>query len=154
MSRPFVRAEPLQAGKLAAIVAVLVFAVGGYFRLIPGQQLAAFLLVTVSGLGLALVVTAETLLAGYRAIRTAESRSRRFDVRPAYTAVRAGEAVVALLAAGVFIVTIDALPDEPMAGPGAFGLLLFGVGLGLSILVASLVRTVVEYYSHRHGDPT
>lgn len=68
-----------------------------------------------------------------------------------YTAVGTGEAVIAILAAGVVVATIGTLPDEPMAGPGAIGLLFSGVVLGLLILGASLVRTITEYYYYRRN---
>lgn len=149
MSLQFARTKPFQAGKLAGIVGVLLFAAAGYFRLVPDRQLAAMLAVLVVGLGLAFLVAAETLLAGYRTLRVDGPLASRLTDRPLYAAVRAGEAAVAVLAAGLFLYTLGTLPDGPMPGPGAVGLLLYGFSLGLSVVGASLVRTLAEYYYHR-----
>lgn len=149
MSRQFARAKPLQAGKLATITAVLLFAAGATFGLIP-RGLDALLFTTVFSLGLTLVIVAETLRAGFRALRTDEPLGRRFADRPVYTAVRAGEAVIAILASSAFVVSFSVF--TPVAGPGAIGLLFVGVALGLLILGASLVRTLTEYYYHRRTD--
>lgn len=149
MSRQFLVAKPLQACKLAAVLGILVFSGLGFFRILPGQQLRVLLLVAFLGPVLALVVLAETLFAGYRVARSDDPPTDRLAARPAYTAVRAVEVVVTVLAAGTFVVLIGTLPDEPMAGPGAIGLLFVGVGLGLLALVAILARTLAEYVLHR-----
>lgn len=151
MARQFFAAKPLQASKLAAVLGTLVFAIVGFFRIVPDQQLAALLLVTFLGPALAIVVAAETLLAGYRAARADGPATARLNARPAYTVVRAGEAIIAVLAAGAFAAVIGTLPDEPIPAPAGVGLLLLGFGLGLLVLVASLVRTLAEYYFHRHS---
>ena len=146
MLRDFLAAKPLQACKLAAIAGVLLFGLAGFFGVIPGQQLGALLLVPAVSIALALVVIAETLVVGYRAVRAADPRADRLTVHPAYTVVRALEAAVAFLAAGGIVATIAALPDEPIPGPGAIGLLFVFVALGLLVLVTSLVRTLAAYY--------
>jgi len=149
MSRQFLAARPLQACKLAVVAGTLVFGLLGFFRLVPGQQLAALLVVPFVGLTLALVVTGETLIAGYRAARADESPTDRLTARPAYTVVRAVEAGVALLAAGGVVATVVTVPDEPLAGPGAIGLLFVVATLGLFILAATLVRVAAEYHYYR-----
>lgn len=159
MLRHFLATKPLKACKLAAIVGTLAFGLAGFFRIIPGQQLAALLLVPVVGVVLALVVTAEALVAGYRAAHADEPPTARLATRPAYTVVRAVEAVVAVLAAGGIVGTVATLPDEPIPGPGAIGLLFVFVGLGLAVLATSLLRTLTEcYYYYRRdraaGRPT
>lgn len=141
MSRTFLATRPLQAGKLAVVVGTLPFGLLGFFRLVPGQQLV--------GLLLALVVTGETLVAGYRAAPADESPTDRLTARPAYTVVRAVEAGVALLAAGGVVATVVTVPDEPVAGPGAIGLLFVVATLGLFILAATLVRVAAEYHYYR-----
>lgn len=151
MPRQFAAAKPLQAGKFAVVVGALVFGLLGFLRIIPGQQLAAFFLVIVLGLGLALVVAAETLFAAYRSVRADHPVTARLTARPAYTAVRGVELVVGVLAAGTFVVTLATLPGEDVPAPAAVGVLLFGVGLGLLVLGASLVRALTEYYYHRRG---
>lgn len=153
ISAHFLAAKPLQAGKLAAIVGVLAFGLLGFFRIIPGEQLSAMLAAPFVSLCLALVVVAETLVAGYRAVRADDSPTTRLRARPGYAVVRAVEAPVAILATAGVVGTIMAVPDGPMAGPGAIGLLFIVVGFGLLILGASLVRTLAEYYYYRRGRP-
>jgi len=149
MLRDFIAAKSLQACKLAVLVGTLAFGLVGFFRIVPGQQLGALLLAPFVGVVLALVVVAETLVAGYRAARADESPSAGLAARPVYTVVRALEVVAAVLAAGGIVGTVATLPDEPIPGPGAIGLLFVFAGLGLLVLVASLVRTLVEYYYYR-----
>lgn len=148
MSLQFARARPLQASKLAAIVATLLYAAGAITGAVPGG-LDALLFVIVLGLVLALLVAVETVVAGARALLAADPLVRRLADRRVYAAVRAGEATVALLAAGAFVVTFSTVTSEPLAGPGAIGPAFFGAGLGVLILGTSLVRTLAEYYHYR-----
>lgn len=149
MVRQFVAARPLQASKLGAVSAVLAFGVLGFFRIVPGQQLTALLLVPLASIVLALVVAAETLIAGYRTVSDGRSATERVRARPGYTVVRTVEAAAAILTVAGIAGLITAIPDEPMSGPGAIGLLFVMVALGLLALAATLVRTAVEYYDYR-----
>jgi sterol desaturase/sphingolipid hydroxylase (fatty acid hydroxylase superfamily) len=142
---------PLQAGKLAAIVLVLLFSAGVFFELVPAGSITALLVVPVLALGLALVVAAETAVAGYRTLRDGERLTDRLAARPTYSVVRAGEVVAALLPVVAFALVVAALPAGPMAGPGAIGLMFVVVGLALVVFGGSLVRTLAEYYYHRRG---
>jgi hypothetical protein len=146
MSPSFHRSEPVQAAKLASIVVTLVLATAGFVGLLPGQSVGSLFLVPLLALVLVAVVTAETLLWSYRALRSDDTPSDRLRNRPAYALVRAGEAGVAALAAGSFVFVLWSLPDGPMAGPGAIGLLFVVVGLGLLVVAGCLVRTLTEYY--------
>jgi len=148
---PFYSAKPLQAAKLVAVAGTLGFGVLGAYRVLPDQQLAALLTVPVVSLALALVVTAETLVAGYRLVRAGPAASDRLAARPAYTLVRGVEAVAAAFTVGGTVVVIERVPDGPMAGPGAMGLLFVVVGLGLAVMGGSLLRTLTEYYYHRRA---
>lgn len=152
MSLQFIRAKPVQACKLVAIVVTLLFAAGGVFGVIPNQGLNSLFLSILVGLGLALVITVETLLAGYRSIDTDDSPTDQVANRPMYRVVRAIEVVSVLVSAGGFIVLIGMLPEGQMAGPGAIGLLFIITGLALLVLVGSLIRTVTEYYNYRQND--
>lgn len=149
MSRHFVRARPLQASKLATTVVVLLYAAGVYFGIVPTRGITSLFIVPVLGFALVVVVLAETLLLGYRSLRTAESLSDRFGARPRYALVRGGEVLLAFLPAVAFVVIVERLPDGPMSGPGAIGLFFVVVGLGLLAIGGCLVRTLVEYYHHR-----
>lgn len=153
MSLQFVRDRPVQAAKLVAIVATLLFAVGGVFGVIPDQGLTSLFPIVLLSLGLLLVILVETLLAGYRSTRGRCSLADQFAEHRAYILVRAVELLGAIITAGGFVFLIVMLPDEAPAGPGAIGLLFILVGLGLVVLASSLLRTVTEYYYYRHTDP-
>lgn len=151
MSLQFVRAKPLQACKLAAIVVVLLFTGGVLSGFVPGRGPTSLFLVPVLALAVAVAVAAETLLAGYRSARTGGSPTDRFAARPLYAVVRAGEVLLVVLSVGAFVFVVSSLPDGPMAGPGAIGLWFLVVGLGLLVLAGSLVRTLTEYYYQRRS---
>lgn len=151
MSLQFARAKPLQACKLAAIVAVLLFSAGVVSGVVPSRGPTSLLLVPLLAFALAAAVAAEALLAGYRAVRAGGPLTARLADRPAYGVVRAGEVLLAVLSVGAFALVVAALPDGPMAGPGAIGLWFLVVGLGLLVLAGSLVRTLTEYYFQRRS---
>lgn len=152
MSRQFIRAKPLQACKLIGIVATLIFSVGVFSELISDPDVITLFLIPLLGLGLAIAIDAETLIVGYRSLRSGGPQKDLLADRPVYNIVRAVEVFLTILAVGIFMFIIAALPDGPMAGPGAIGLWFIMVGLGLLILGGSLVRTLTEYYYHRHRD--
>ena len=151
MSTQFVRAEPLQACKLTAIVALLLYSTGVFFGVVPSQGITSLFLVPLLAFALALVVTAEALFTGFRSVHTDGSLTDRFTDRRVYVIVRAAEVVLAVLPVGVVVAIVAALPDGPMAGPGAIGLFFVLIGLGLLVLGGSLVRTVAEYYYYRQN---
>lgn len=149
MVRQFLRTQPLQACKLAAIIVVVSISVAVFGELVSNPNVMSLFLVPLLGLGLVLVIGVETLLASYRFIRSGESLTDRLLARPVYTLVRGVELVLALLGVGLFIAVIVALPPGPMAGPGAIGLWMITVGLGVLVVGGSLVRTFAEYYRYR-----
>lgn len=151
MSPSFVRSNPLQALKLGAVLGVLGFGVAGVAGLLPGRGLGSLLVLAFFPMGLAVLVAAEALHAGYRLARLDE-RGDRLRERPWYTAVRAIEVVVTILAPAAFYVLIVQIGGE-VAGPGAIGLLFVGIALGLVAFGGVLLRTLVEYYYHRRSDP-
>lgn len=147
MPSPFVRAKPLQALKLTAVIGVLAFAVAGFVGVLPGRELTGLLYLAFFPAILAVVVGAEALLAGYRLAR-ADDPAARLTARRGYTAVRAVELVGAIVAPGTFYALIVQIGGE-VAGPGAIGLLFIGSGLGLVAYGSVLLRTLAEYYYHR-----
>jgi len=66
MPSSFIRAEPLQAPKLTAVIGVLAFAFASIFGILPGQELTTLRYIAFFPIILALVVGAEALLAEYR----------------------------------------------------------------------------------------
>lgn len=156
MARSFVATKPLQAAKLGAVLLTIVFAIGGFFRLfspVPSPfvdwQLTALLLVPFLSLLLVLVVTLETVVAGYRIVRADDRWIARLTARPTYTIVRGVEATIALLGTVAMYSALTTLADGPIPAPAGVGLALIFFALGLLVLVASLARTLVEYYYHR-----
>lgn len=147
MTRPFVRAKPLQALKLGATVGLVGFAVAGFAGLLPGQELTGLLLLAFLPVLLALVIAGEALVTLTRLLR-ADDPIARLTARPAYTAVRAIELGVAVVAPVTFYVLVVEIGGE-LAGPGAVGLLFVGIAAGLLALAAVLLRTLFEYYRHR-----
>ena len=147
--RRFLVEKPLQASKLCFVVGVLAVGLAGVFGLVPDRGLDALLLVPFASFALAAVVAGETLFAVYRVVRADDPPTARLAARPGYTVVRAVEAVAAVLVMGGIVGTLAALPDEPPPGPGVIGLLFVFAGLGLLVLVASLVRTTTEYVYYR-----
>ena len=152
MPSTFVRDKPLQALKLAAVVGVLAFAFAGFVGVLPGRQLNGLLSLAFFPMLLAVVVGAEALLAGYRLAR-ADDPAARLTARRRYTAIRALELVVTVVAPGIFYVLIVRVGSET-AGPGAVGLLFVGIALGLLAYGAVLLRTLAEYYYHRRRSAT
>lgn len=151
MIRDFLRAEPLQAGKLAAIVLTLLFAVGATYGYIPGQGFIGLFLVVLLSFALAFVIAVETVLTGYRSIRTTDSLLVQVADRPAYAVVRAIEVASVVVWAGGFMYLISTIPEGPMAGPGAIGLLFMMVGVALVNLGGSLLRTLAELFFHHRS---
>lgn len=147
MAPRFAHDKPLQALKLGAVIAVLVFGIAVFFGLLAGRGLDGLLLLAFFPMVLAVVVAGEVLLAGFRLART-EDPSALLAARPVYTVIRAIEVVVTVGAPATFYVLVVRIGGE-VAGPGAVGLLFIGIGLGLLACGAVLVRTLAEYYYHR-----
>ncbi|PSP95864.1 hypothetical protein BRC91_00790 [Halobacteriales archaeon QS_4_62_28] len=145
----FIHAKPLQALKLGAVLGILGFGIVGVAGLFPDRGLNSLLILAFFPMILALVIGAEALLAGYRLARADDPESR-LRSRPFYTAVRVFEVVATIGAPGIFYVLVVEVGSEA-AGPGAIGLLLYGVGLGLLAFFAVMLRTVLEYYDYRRN---
>lgn len=148
MSSTFIRDHPLQALKLGAVLGILAFALAGVVGLLPGGGFDGLLYLAFVPMGLSLVVAGETLLAGYRLART-DNPAARFTARRRYTTIRVLEVIVTIGAPAAFYTLIVQIGGE-VAGPGAIGLLFIGIALGLLAFAAVLLRTLAEYYYHRH----
>jgi ABC-type polysaccharide/polyol phosphate export permease len=152
MSLQFFRVKPIQAGKLGAIIVVLLVAAGGIFGLIPGQGFTGLFLIIALSIGLVLVVAAETIHAGYRATVTDTGLREHLTTSSWVTVARVIEAVSVVVGTGGVVLLISRLPDEPPAGPGAIGVLFIVTGLSAVVLGGSLIRSLAEYYGYRHAD--
>ncbi|SEH37778.1 hypothetical protein SAMN05192561_101262 [Halopenitus malekzadehii] len=153
MSARFPVASPLQTCKLAAVLVTGLATIAALTGLTPVGLLRTLLIVAFLGPLLGLVVLVETVVVGYRVLATDDAPLGRFGDRPVYVVVRVLEVVLTVTAGGAFVVLIATLPED-LPGPGAIGVLFVGVALGGLVLVAVLVRTILEYVLHRrHPDP-
>ncbi|WP_311172068.1 hypothetical protein [Halobellus ordinarius] len=154
MVPPFLTTKPLQACKLLGVVTTAAVLFGIVFEIVPTESITVLFFVPVVAFVFAVVITAETVLAGYHVVQNGTSFAERFSRDPLYGVVRIGEFLFALLAVGAVGVILVLLPDGPMAGPGALGLFYILVGLSLLILFGSLVRSITEYVRLRRGKST
>lgn len=151
MPSSFIRAKPLQALKLTAVLAVLAFACVGVVGMLPGQELTGLLVLAFFPLVIGVVVIVEALLAGYRLVRAGDPGAR-LTARRGYTAIRVLELVVTVLAPVIFYVLIVQMGSE-VSGPGAIGLLFIGIGLGMVAYGSVVLRTLAEYLYYRRRSP-
>ena len=152
MTQRFIKAKPLQACKLAAGLGTLLVTVLAVFNPLPGNGWEILLLAPVIALGLVLVVTAETLVAAYHALRSDIRLTDQLSAQPAYTLVRTSEVAIPLVGTVAFVGWLNTLYIGPnMAGPGAIYLLFVILGGASLILATVLARTLVEYYYHRRS---
>lgn len=149
MSLQFARSNPLQAGKLLAIVVIVPVALGVFFGFLPHQSTTSLFLLPLLSLGLVFAVFVELLLVGFRYLQSGTLWPNRAAPSFGYRLVRLWEIVAAIGSVGAFAVIIARLPDGPMAGPGAIGLWLLMVGLSSVIVVGSFIRAMAEYYRFR-----
>jgi len=151
MLTQFLRTQPVQACKLGAIIVVLLFATGGVFGVVPVPEVTGLFLIIVLSVGIAFVVVAERLYAGYRFIDTDTSLRKHLTNPSVVTFTRAIEAVGVALVTGRFILFIATYPDPAPTG-GIIDILSIMVKLGVVVLGGSLIRTLSEYYCYRNAD--
>ena len=97
-------------------------------------------------LGLVAVVFAETLVVGYRIVRSDRPFGERFRDRAGYRLVRGAEAAVAVVGVVLTVGALGPLFAESTPAPAGVGLMLGLFVVGLGILVASLVRSGAELF--------
>jgi len=137
---------------LTLLVSTVVF-----FGIVPVGDITTLFLAPVVAFVLTMVVVAETLVAGYRALGDSRGPTGRLTERladrPLYAAaVRTLEAGLAAVAAVAgFVALVAWIPDGPMAGPGAIGVFFVVLGLAALVLVGTLIRTVAEYVDYRRS---
>lgn len=151
------RRKPLQAGKLAVICLSLLLGVAGFFRLIDARglveqpmlgdgQFLSLLLLPLVSLGLVGLVFLETVVAGYRALRSERSVTDQLSERTGYLVLRGGEAAVALLGVVIVATALPPLFAESTPAPAGVGIMLLLAAVGLGILVMSFVRSAAEIF--------
>lgn len=154
---PVVHAKPLQTAKFVGILLSLVLGVAGFFRLIDARavfggsplgdgQFLALLLIPVISVLLVLVVVLETLVAGYRIVRSAASPGEQLSGRVGYLLIRGVEAAIALGGTTVIVTALPVLVADDTPAPAGVGVMLLLMAVGLGILVASFIRAGAEIF--------
>lgn len=153
----FLTHKPLQASKLVGISLVLVLGIAGFLRLANAAmvidnplfadgQFLAVLFIPLASLALIGIVVLETLVSGYRVLRSERSIRTRVAGRPGYLLVRGVETAAALLGAVLIVFTAPILFAESTPAPAGVALMVALMVVGFGVLVASLVRAVLELY--------
>lgn len=152
-----VRQKPVQAGKFVGVLLALALAVAGFFRLVDARgivggptlgdgQFLALVLLPVVGLGLVILVFVETLVGGYRSLRSDRPLGEQVAGRGGYLVVRGVEAGAAVLGVMLMGAAVPTLVAESTPGPAGVGVMLLLFAVGLGILCASLVRSTAELF--------
>ena len=155
--REALKTKPLQTAKFLGILFVLVFAIAGFLRIIDpssfmqgpmsldGQFLALILLPLVS-FGVVLLVVVETLVSGYRSLRSERAFRDQIDGRVGYLLLRSAEAGLALLGMLLLTAAVQPLFAESTPAPAGVGIMLLLFVIGLGILCVSFVRSAAELF--------
>lgn len=151
------REKPVQTGKLLSIVLALVFGITGFLRIIDisfmfgrgmigDSQFLVLLLIPLVSIALVFVVFLETIVTLYRVVRSPSPIRTHLSGRVGYVGVRVAESVVAVLGIVLLISVVPVLfaPDTP--SPVGVGIMLLLFLIGITILVASFIRTTVELF--------
>jgi hypothetical protein len=152
-----IKRKPVQAGKFIAILLVLVLGIGGFLRVISAEaivndpllgdgQFLALVFVPLLGLGLMLLVFLESLVAGYRVLRSDASISDQVTGRWGYLLIRGAEAGTAIVGVMVVFATLPLLFAETTPAPAGVGLLLVLFVVGLGVLFIGFVRSSAELF--------
>jgi hypothetical protein len=150
-----IRHHPLQAAKFAGILLSLVLGVAGFFRIVDATalfgdsiladgQLLAIVAIPLIGLGLVCIVFVETLVSGYRSVRSDDSVGEQLASRPGYLLVRGVEATIGVVGVTIMVTALPTLFAASTPAPAGVGIMLLLLVVGLAILCASLVRATVE----------
>lgn len=152
--------KPLQAGKFVGILLSLVLGLAGFLRLVDASgfidnpllgdgQFLALLFVPLVSLTLVCVVFLETLVAGYRVMRSGASVLEQVRGRVGYVMLRGVEAGIAVLGVVVIAATLPVLFAESTPAPVGVGIMLFVLVVGVAILITSFVRSGAELLIYR-----
>lgn len=147
----------MQTGKFVGILLALVLAVAGFFRLLDARaivegpmlgdgQLLALVLLPIVSLGLVIVVFIETLVCGYRSLRSERSLGEQVSGRPGYLVLRGAEAGLAILGVAIMTTAVPQLFAESTPAPAGVGIMLLLFVVGFAILFVSLVRSAAELF--------
>lgn len=153
-------AKPLQTVKFVGIVLTIITGFSGFFRLIDASvllgdslladgQFLVLVLIPLLSLGLVGIVSAETLISGYRILRSDEPLADQIAGRHGYVVIRGLEAVIALIGVTIVVTALPPLFAETTPAPAGVGILLLLMAVGLGILFMSFVRSGAELFVFR-----
>lgn len=149
--------KPLQAAKFGGIILALVLAVAGFFRvidpmaagggstLLDGQFLALVLLPVVS-LGLIFIVFIETVVSGFRSLRSDRRLSGQLHGGAGYLLLRGIEAGLAVVGLAIMVSAVPVLLAQSTPAPAGVGIMLLLFVVGFGIMFVSLVRSSAELF--------
>lgn len=109
-------------------------------------------MVPLVSLGLVVIVFTETLVSGYRVIRSGDPVADRITGRPGYTLLRGAEATVAIVGVAVIFAALPPLFAESTPAPAGVGPMLLLAVVGVGMLVVSFVRSTVELLVYGGAD--
>lgn len=152
-----VKQKPLQASKFVGILLTLVLGAGGFLRVIDATaiigdprlgdgQFLALILLPLIGLGLVVLVFVETLVTGYRSLRSDEPITDQIAGRAGYVLLRAAEAAVAIAGVTLMFTALPSLFAESTPAPAGVGIMLLLAAVGVGILVTSFIRATAELF--------
>jgi hypothetical protein len=158
-----VREKPLQASKFVGILLALTLGVAGFFRIIEARRLLdgpllgdgqflALIAIPLVSLGLVCLVFVETLVTGYRILRSETAISEHVSGRGGYIVLRSVEALIALLGVTLMVTALPVLVAESTPAPAGVGVLLLLFAVGIGILFVSFVRSSVELFVYGSPD--
>lgn len=149
--------RPLQTSKLIGICIGLLLGFAGLLRissaaavvdnpLLADGQFLALVFVPLIGLALVGIVAVETVVTGYRVLRSGRSVRAQAAGRLGYVLVRGLESSVAVGGLLMMIGMMSTLFASGTPAPVGVGLMLGLMAVGVGILLASLVRSATEIY--------
>jgi len=158
-----VREKPLQASKFVGILVALTVGVAGFFRIIDARwlldgpmlgdgQFLALIVIPLVSLGLVCLVFVETLVTGYRILRSGTAIPEHVSGRGEYIVLRSAEALIALLGVTLMVTALPVLFAESTPAPAGVGVMLLLFAVGIGILFVSLVRSSVELFVYGNPD--
>lgn len=152
-----IKRKPLQAGKFISILLSLVLGVAGFFRFIDVRalvenptigdgQFLSLVLIPLISIALVCLVFIETVVTGYRMLRSDDSLTDQLANRTGYLLIRIGEAAIAVFGVAIMAIALPPLFADSTTAPAGVGILLLLMAVGLGILVMSLIRSAVELF--------
>lgn len=158
-----VKNKPLQLSKFLGILLALTLGVAGFFRLIDARilldgplrgdgQFLALIGIPLVSFGLVGLVFVESLVTGYRVLRSDYTVSEQISDRVGYIVLRSLEAGIAILGVVIMITALPVLVADSTPAPAGVGVMLLLFAIGIGILFVSFVRSSLELFVYGRPD--